>query len=252
MAGCSSSPASSTRPTACRRETAQRALEGFTRSAAKEIGNKGSTAQLVRVAAGAERAMESTLRFLLSARSAFVDGQVIEISAAAEPPDRPARRLGPPALRPDRVVTGAARGIGAAIAETMARDGAHVVCVDVPAAGEDLTAVSNRVGGESLQLDITAGDAGERLASHLSDRHGRLDALVHNAGITRDKTLGRMEPDQWDSVLAVNLASQLAINAELSAKGLIAAGSRDRHRLVRQRDRRQPRPDRTTRPARRA
>ncbi len=206
--------------------TAQRALEGFTRSAAKEIGNKGSTAQLVRVSNGAEKAMESTLRFLLSARSAFVDGQVIEISSAPNLQITPPGDWDQPLSDRIAVVTGAARGIGASIAETMARDGAHVVCVDVPAAGEDLTAVSNRVGGESLQLDITADDAGERLASHISDRHGRLDALVHNAGITRDKTLGRMEPEQWDSVLAVNLASQLAINAELSGKGLIAAGSR--------------------------
>jgi 3-oxoacyl-[acyl-carrier protein] reductase len=62
-----------------RAATAQRAIEGFVRSVAKEIGRKGSTAQLVQVAAGAETAIESTLRFLLSARSAFVDGQVIRV-----------------------------------------------------------------------------------------------------------------------------------------------------------------------------
>ena len=59
------------------------------------------------------------------------------------------------------VVTGAARGIGAAIARVLARDGATVVAVDVPAAGESLAAVANEINGSALQLDITAADAGE-------------------------------------------------------------------------------------------
>src|SRR5215211_6903786 len=68
---------------------AQRALEGFTRSMGKEIGQKGATAQLVYVAPGAEDNIESTLRFLLSAKSAFVDAQVIRIGAgkSEQPPD---------------------------------------------------------------------------------------------------------------------------------------------------------------------
>ena len=80
-----------------RAHTAQRALEGFTRSLAKEIGGKGATAQLVYVEPGAEDQLDSTLRFLLSPRSAYVDGQVIRIAkAVATTPaidwDRPARR----------------------------------------------------------------------------------------------------------------------------------------------------------------
>ena len=206
---------------------AQRAIEGFTRSIAKEIGGKGSTAQLVRVAGGGgEDGMESTLRFLLSARSAYVDAQVIEI----EPIDRAdvvvpgdwERHLA------DRVavVTGAARGIGEAIAETLARDGAEVVCIDVPAAGSDLSEVANRIGGTALQLDITTPDAAGKLADHVADRHGRVDALIHNAGITRDKTVGRMEPEQWDAVLAVNLESQLRLNTPLLERDLIGGGGR--------------------------
>jgi 3-oxoacyl-[acyl-carrier protein] reductase len=205
---------------------AQRAIEGFTRSVAKEIGARGATAQLVRVATGGEAAMESTLRFLLSARSAYVDGQVIELGAleASEvvvPGDWERPLEGRVAA-----VTGAARGIGAAIAEVLARDGADVIAIDVPAAGTDLTDGANRIGATALQLDITDPRSPDALAAHVADRHGRIDALVHNAGITRDKTLGRMEPEQWDSVLEVNLASQLRLNEPLFERDLLGAGGR--------------------------
>ena len=205
---------------------AQRAIEGFTRSIAKEIGGRGSTAQLVRVAGGGEAGMESTLRFLLSAKSAYVDGQVIRIGAVesagvVEPGDWEKPLVGRVA-----VVTGAARGIGESIASTLARDGADVICVDIPAAGADLGAVANGIGGTAVQLDITADAAPQRLADHIADRHGKLDILVHNAGITRDKTVGRMEPEQWDSVIDVNLASQLRLNAPLIERELLGGGGR--------------------------
>jgi 3-oxoacyl-[acyl-carrier protein] reductase len=191
--------------------TAQRAVEGFIRSVGKEVG-RGATANLVEVEQGAEGALESTLRFFLSARSAYVSGQGVRVQPA-EPPV-PDDWEQPHAGRV-AVVTGAARGIGAAIAEVLARDGAEVVCADIPAAGESLTDVANRIGGEALQLDITAADAPDRLAAHLRGRHGGVDVVVHNAGVTKDKTLGRMSEDQWDAVLEVNLVSQERINDRL-------------------------------------
>jgi 3-oxoacyl-[acyl-carrier protein] reductase len=205
---------------------AQRAIEGFTRSLAKEVGGRGTTVQLVRVAEGGEDALESTLRFLLSAKSAYVDGQVIHVSAA-NPADvvAPADWEQPLAGRV-AAVTGAARGIGEAIVEVLARDGAHVICIDVPAAGDDLSAVANRIGGTALQLDITAPDAPSRLAEEVDSRPGKLDVLVHNAGITRDKTIARMEPQQWDAVLEVNLLSQLRLNEPLLERGLLGGGGR--------------------------
>jgi 3-oxoacyl-[acyl-carrier protein] reductase len=207
-------------------QVAQRAIEGFTRSLAKEIGGKGSTAQLVRVAEGGEGGLESTLRFLLSAKSAYVDGQVIQIRAV-DPSDvvTPADWEQPLAGRV-AAVTGAARGIGEAIVETLARDGAEVIAIDVPAAGADLSDVANRIGGTALQLDITADDAPGRLAQEVEGRHGKLDVLVHNAGITRDKTIARMEPEQWDAVLEVNLLSQLRLNEPLLERGLLGGGGR--------------------------
>ncbi|OCI30669.1 3-oxoacyl-ACP reductase [Oerskovia enterophila] len=189
-------------------------VDGFLRSLAKEL-RAGSTAngiQLTEDAAPDSTSALATLRFFLSARSAFVDGQLLHVGPAptgATPDwDRPlAGRVA--------VVTGAARGIGAAIARTLARDGATVVVVDVPAAGESLAKVANEIKGTALQLDVTAEDAGARILEHARTRHGGLHVLVHNAGILRDKLLANMSPDKWDAVIAVNLLSQLRINEYL-------------------------------------
>jgi len=212
-----------TPPEACgspREATAQRALEGLTRSIGKEFG-RGMTSQLVYVAPGAEDAVESTVRFLLSGRSAYVSGQVIRISQSHAPTGTDWEN---PLAGKVTLVTGAAQGIGAAIARVLARDGAEVVALDVPAAGESLARVANEIGGSALQLDLTAPDAPSKLAAYLSARHGRVDVVVHNAGITRDKTLGRMSAQQWDSVIDVNLSSQERINDALVP--LLPAGGR--------------------------
>ncbi|GIJ22291.1 3-oxoacyl-ACP reductase [Micromonospora lutea] len=209
-----------------REATAQRALEGLTRSIGKEFG-RGITAQLVYVTreadAGTWTSLEATLRFLLSGRSAYVSGQVIRVGAgqATAPADWDRPLDGQVVL-----VTGAARGIGAALARVLARDGATVVALDIPAAGDELASVANEIGGSAVQLDLTAADAPTRLAEHLASRHGRVDAVVHNAGITRDKTLGRMDADRWDQVIDVNLSSQERINDLLLERGLIPAGGR--------------------------
>ena len=205
-----------------RHAVAQRALEGFVRSAAKELRH-GATGQLVYVAPGAEENLESTLRFLLSAKSAYVSGQVIRIGPGASP--SPADWEKPQAGR-TVAVTGASRGIGAAIAETLARDGAHVIAIDIAAQGQDLAKVANAIGGSSLALDVTAADAPATLATYLQERHGGVDVVVHNAGITRDRTLARMKPERWDAVLEVNLSAQERINGALLDGNLIGEGGR--------------------------
>jgi 3-oxoacyl-[acyl-carrier protein] reductase len=197
---------------------AQRALEGFTRSVGKEIGGKGATVQLVYVAPGAEGNLESTLRFLASAKSAYVSGQVVRIGAGESGDVTDWER---PSEGRVAVVTGASRGIGAQVARTLTRDGAHVICLDVPAQGEELARVANEVGGEAVQMDITDDDAPATLVEYMGERHGGVDVVVHNAGITRDKTLGRMDDSQWDAVLAVNLTSQERINDALLAGGAL-------------------------------
>lgn len=197
---------------------ARQGVDGLLRSLAKELRG-GATGNGVVVADGVPVTSASAvgaLRFFLSARSAFVDGQLLEVdSDAGELPADWERPLAGKVA----VVTGAARGIGAAIADVLARDGATVVAVDVPAAGEQLAQVANRVRGTALQLDVTAADAGQRILEHATTRHGRLDVVVHNAGITRDKLLANMSEEKWASVLAVNVASQLRINEALLTSG---------------------------------
>jgi 3-oxoacyl-[acyl-carrier protein] reductase len=196
------------------------AFDGLIRSAAKEV-RAGATANLLQVTPEAQpAAVDSSVRFFLSARSAYVDGQVVRIGVPVGPAQDPVAlddpdELAHPLAGRVAVVTGAARGIGAAIAATLARDGATVVAVDIPAAGEALARVANAAGGTALQLDITAPDAPQRLIEHVRERHGRVDVVVHNAGITRDKLLANMDAERWDAVLAVNLRAQLTINAAL-------------------------------------
>lgn len=204
---------------------AQRALEGFTRSVGKEV-KRGATAQLVYISPNASTGLsglESTLRFLLSAKSAFVDGQVIVVGDADS--QAPASWDKPLAGKV-AVVTGAARGIGATIAEVLARDGATVIAADIPAAGEALSQSANKVGGTSLALDVTSPDAGQVLSKHLLERHGGADIIVHNAGITRDKTLANMDDARWNSVIGVNLAAPQRITDELVASGALKDGGR--------------------------
>src|SRR5690606_16578093 len=113
---------------------AQRALEGFVRSLAREIGRRGATAHVVYVARGAERRVPAVLRFLLSPRSAFVSGQPFHVTCTASEGAGTDREV--PYVRPLEkkvaVVTGAARGIGAETARLLAAEGAHVVCLDRP------------------------------------------------------------------------------------------------------------------------
>ncbi|MEU0918775.1 3-oxoacyl-ACP reductase [Streptomyces cyaneofuscatus] len=199
---------------------AQQALEGFVRSLGKEIG-RGSTAQLVRIPGGANaHAAGSTLRFLLSPRSAYVSGQVIELTSAA--PDSGADPAAPLTGR-TALVTGAARGIGAAVASVLARDGARVIALDVPGAREELERTADRLGATALPLDITAPDAADRIAAAAPDGLG---VLVHNAGITRDRRLANMPADRWASVIEVNLDSVLRTTDELLKSGTITRGGR--------------------------
>jgi 3-oxoacyl-[acyl-carrier protein] reductase len=208
---------------------ARQALDGLVRSVAKELLN-GSTANLIFVPEGAEAAIASPLRFFLSGRSAYVDGQTITLTAPGDAATD-VEDLDQPLAGKVVVVTGAARGIGAAIAKVMARDGAHVVAVDVPAAGDSLAKVANEIGGTAFQLDITAPDAATRLIDHLRERRRgagpAVDVVVHNAGITRDKLLVNMDADRWNSVMAVNLQAQLDITqALLDADGVLTPGAR--------------------------
>jgi 3-oxoacyl-[acyl-carrier protein] reductase len=206
-----------------REATAQRALEGFTRAVGKEV-RKGASAQLVQVDLGAEDAIDSTLRFLLSPRSAYVSGQVARISEPVT--DIPALDWERPLGGKVALVTGASRGIGAAIADVLARDGAHVVGLDVPALESDLNDVVRQIGGSALAVDITAEDAPARIAEHLASAHEGVDVVVHNAGVTRDKTLGRMDAERWGLLMDINLSAQERIDDGLLERQLVRPNGR--------------------------
>jgi 3-oxoacyl-[acyl-carrier protein] reductase len=122
------------------------------------------------------------------------------------------------------LVTGASRGIGEAITRLFVSEGAQVVALDVAEAAEGLSTMKAELGVEALALDITASDAAEVL---LADALARgYDVVIHNAGITRDRTLARMEPREWDSVMAVNLSAPLAITRALVEGGGMRANGR--------------------------
>jgi 3-oxoacyl-[acyl-carrier protein] reductase len=179
---------------------AQRALEGFSRSLAKELRN-GATAQLLYVApmprpAGRRPALLPLAQECLHLGPGTAPGSLRQ----------PGRGLDPPTGGRRALVTGAARGIGAAIAETLARDGAEVLLLDVPQASQDLDALAARLGGKALPW-ISAPRRRHATARGLPDG---IDIVVHNAGITRDKTLANMTPEYWDAVLAVNLKARSA------------------------------------------
>ncbi|MET0702295.1 MAG: 3-oxoacyl-ACP reductase [Mycobacterium sp.] len=205
---------------------AQRALEGFTRSLGKEL-RLGATVALVYLAPDAKPAatgLESTLRFILSGKSAYVDGQVFYVGAADSVP--PADWDQPLAGKV-AVVTGAARGIGATIADVFARDGAKVIAVDVESAAEALAETATRVGGTALALDVTARDAVDRITEHVRQHYaGQLDVLVNNAGITRDKLLANMDDARWDAVIAVNLLAPQRLTEGLVENGVLGEGGR--------------------------
>lgn len=112
------------------------------------------------------------------------------------------------------VVTGASRGIGAAIAKALAADGRHVVCVardagKLEAMRDEINATAGGAGGSaSFQTcDIADGAALASLIEGVAEEHGRLDILVNNAGITRDNLVLRMSDEEFDQVILTNLRS---------------------------------------------
>lgn len=204
-----------------------RAVEGFTRSLGKEVGKRGVTANLLYVAPQALSGLPGPVRFFCSARSTYVSGQAVWVQArngSAGASDSRAAAL--PMAGKVAVVTGCARGIGHAIAQRLAADGAHVVCIDVGAARDALYETALQLGGTPLVLDISEEGAGQTLADFVADRWGGVDIVVHNAGITRDKTLANMTEVQWDLVMAINLAAITRIDEALMAHKLVRMGGR--------------------------
>ncbi|MBN2475555.1 MAG: 3-oxoacyl-[acyl-carrier-protein] reductase [Pirellulales bacterium] len=106
------------------------------------------------------------------------------------------------------LVTGAARGLGRAIAVSLAQSGAKVACVDVNAeslAETVATIAATGAAAKAMACDVTDGDRVAEVVKQVAEDWGGLHILINNAGITRDNVVMRMKDDQWDAVIAINL-----------------------------------------------
>ncbi|MBM4251572.1 MAG: 3-oxoacyl-ACP reductase [Deltaproteobacteria bacterium] len=192
------------------------ALTGFVKSLGKEIGRRGATVQVLQIGKCGDtpEALRGPLMFFLSKRSAFISGQCLRVGAAAGAEVAPFTQslLGKVAL-----VTGAAQGIGAAIARRLAEEGATVIGHDRPAARDNLQALMTEIKGSSLTVDLLEPAAVSTIVNYLQAHHSTIDILVNNAGITRDKTLARMPRDWWDDAVRINLLAPLKLSEAILA-----------------------------------
>ena len=241
-AGSSCSVRRRSTPRPRRAAIAQRALEGFTRSVGKEFG-RGITAQLVQVAPGAEGGIESTLRFLLSGRSAYVSGQVIRIGAGDRSSGTP-RPTGTGRSPARSRWSPAPPGASARRSRGARPRRRHVVCLDVPAAGDALVRVANarrrhRVPARPDRAG-RARAAGRLPRRPLRPRRHRGAQRRHHPRQDARRTCrrGRL------AVGARRQPARAAAGQRRAARRRPDAGRRpDRRRLLDRRHRRQPRPD---------
>ncbi len=199
---------------------AQGALDGFVRSLGKELGKKGSTANLLLVQKGGEAGLAGPLRYLLSHRSGYISGQPLTVSGAAT------GAWVCPLEGKVALVTGAARGIGAATARLLAEEGATVVCLDRPQDDGPTSKLARELHGGVLLVDVTDKDAPQKIAAALKAEYGGVDIVVHNAGITRDKTLAKMKELWWDQTIDVNLGAVGRITEALVDEKVLKKGGR--------------------------
>ena len=198
--------------------TYQRSLEGISRSLAKELGGRGTTVNLVKLTPNTElNSCEIAEQFFTSGRSAFITGQALVANDAV----KTGRELS------DKVclVTGGAGGIGSATVKRLAAEGATVIIADMPQMEERAASIlSDKV--SFLGADLTNEAARKTLLETVKEQHGRIDVLVNNAGITRDKTLKNMPEHYWDQVIAINLTAVIALTEEALEMDLISEGGR--------------------------
>jgi len=202
----------------------QEALSGFVRSLAKELGGRGITVNLLLLPASGEHAgltnlgVNGVIRYLLSDHGSFVTGQVLHLQ------DRQYLKSDSLLQRFENLlegrtilVTGAAQGIGAAIARRVAAEGAKVLLLDRPEELKALEAMAREVQGLAMPIDLLQPDAVATTVKKLREL-APIHGVVHNAGITRDKTLFKMNRQKWDSVLRLNFEIPVAITEMVTGK----------------------------------
>lgn len=196
----------------------QASLTGFCKSLAKETGKKGITCNIVFVQKGAQKYLQTSLAFFLSAKSAYITGQTVTLSNLSQKPTSISDK---PLLGKTALVTGAAQGIGRETAIILARDGATVICLDIPQNEKLIRDLANEINGYSLAINLLSEDAVGLLCRQLSSQVGVVDIVIHNAGITRDKTLAKMPKEAWDQVLTLNFERVIKINQALMEQAIL-------------------------------
>jgi 3-oxoacyl-[acyl-carrier protein] reductase len=198
--------------------TYQRALEGISRSLAKELGAKGSTANLLRLPSGTDLSNYSIpQQFFTSGRSAFITGQALSLDDSAPLNQELSGKI--------CVVTGGAGGIGSATVKRIAAEGATVIIADIPQMKERATPLLSEA-VTFLGADLTDKQARLDLLQNIKEKHGRIDVLINNAGITRDKTLKNMPEHYWDQLIAINLSAVIDLTEDALKMALIPTGGR--------------------------
>lgn len=206
--------------------SAQQAIEGFSRSVAKEVGRKGATVNLVRLENKnvTENQLLPVLHFLFSEASAFVTAQVFRISSSGNLPH--IVPLENSLAGKIALVTGSARGIGEATARKLATEGATVIVLDRPEDAEAGKRVAASINGKFLAADMSKEESATIINDYLQKEYKEVDIVIHNAGITRDKTIAKMDEKYWDMVLNVNLQALIRTNNLLLKSGTIRNNGR--------------------------
>ena len=126
------------------------------------------------------------------------------------------------------LVTGASRGIGRAIALNLAKQGAVVLAAARGDNAAATVAAITEAGGraDAVSVDVTDSAALEALPASIVSKHGRLDILISNAGITRDQLLMRMKREDWDAVIATNLTATFTLTQAVMRPMLKQRGGR--------------------------
>ncbi len=189
----------------------QDALAGFVRSLGKELGSRGVTVNLLVADEGID--FGGVVRFLLSGHASYITGQVVTASGHKTASGRYEKLLDGKTI----LVTGAAQGIGAAIARRAAAEGAKILLLDRPHEMTALEAMAREVHGTIIPVDLLKEDAVVQTVRKLRE-FAPVHGVVHNAGVTRDKTLFKMKSDAWDSVLNLNLGVPVAMTEMMMSK----------------------------------